>query len=340
MFEQLAELLAGKQKIAVVIANNPDVDSVGSALALADIFDSLGKKAYVYCRGEIPYYLHFLEAWPEIQNSLEADYDLAVMVDNSSLALLEDEHAQTSAVDILRRKPLLILDHHPVASDIDFASLVYNLPEMAATGQLIYAIAKELNWPLEERSATYLAASILSDSLGFTSQAVIGNSEPLRVVAELVDLGVDLNALSQRRLQWQEIPARLIPYKGELLQRVEFYEQDQIALLAIEYEEIKKLGSLFNPTIILDELRSVERMKLSLGFKKYENPSGQLFRVTLRIRCHRRCQVANKLAEGFGGGGHPYAAGAKWQGKALEFTDIKQQVLKRAGELLREEKTS
>ena len=259
------------------------------------------------------------------------------MVDNSALALLEDEHSQTSAVDILRQKPLVILDHHPVTSDIDFASLIYNLPEMAATGQLIYAIAKELDWPLEERSATYLAASILSDSLGFTSQAIIGNSEPLRVVAALVDLGVDLNALARRRLQWQEIPAKLIPYKGELLQRVEFYEQEQIALLTIEYEEIKKLGSLFNPTIILDGLRSVEGLRLSLGFKKYENQAGQLFRVTLRIRCHRRCQVAKKLATSFGGGGHPYAAGVKWQGGVLEFADIKQQVLERASALLEEE---
>ena len=51
MFEELAELLADKRKIAVVVANNPDVDSVGSALALADIFDGLGKEAFVYCRG-------------------------------------------------------------------------------------------------------------------------------------------------------------------------------------------------------------------------------------------------------------------------------------------------
>ena len=334
MFEELAKLLEDKQKIVIVIANNPDVDSVGSALALMEIFTQMQKETTVYCRSEIPFYLHFLKDWQQIQNTLTTTYDLAIMVDNSALALLEDDNAKINAVNILRSKPLVILDHHPLESDIDFATLIYNEPSMAATGELIYAISQELKWPLNELSATYLAASILSDSLGFTSQIMIENSQPLRVVADLVDLGVDLNALAQRRLQWQEIPARLVAYRGELFQRVVFYQQDRIALLTIEYDEIKKLGSLFNPTIVLDDLRQIENLKLTLGFKKYQNPSGQLFRVTLRIRCYRQCRIAQDLAETFGGGGHPYAAGAKWQDNNLDFATIEQDVLKRAGELL------
>ena len=334
MFEELAKLLEDKQKIVIVIANNPDVDSVGSALALAEIFTQMQKEATIYCRSEIPFYLHFLKDWHQIQNTLTTAYDLAIMVDNSALALLEDDNAKINAVNILRSKPLVILDHHPLESNIDFATLIYNEASMAATGELIYAISQELKWPLNELSATYLAASILSDSLGFTSQIMIKNSQPLRVVADLVDLGVDLNALAQRRLQWQEIPARLVAYRGELFQRVVFYQQDRIALLTIEYDEIKKLGSLFNPTIVLDDLRQIENLKLTLGFKKYQNPSGQLFRVTLRIRCYRQCRIAQDLAETFGGGGHPYAAGAKWQDNNLDFATIEQDVLKRAGELL------
>ena len=336
-FSELADLLASRRKIAVIIANNPDADSVGSALALAEIFAQIGKEVFVYCRATIPTYLRFLEGWSEIQESLSNNYDLAVMVDNSSLALLEDDGNLPSASDILRSKPLVILDHHRVESDIDFASLTYNHPEMAATGQLIYNIAQELDWPLEKQTATYLAASILSDSLGFTSQVMLQNSAPLRVVADLVDLGVDLNALALRRLHWQEIPARLVSYRGELLQRIEFYEKEQVAMLTIEYEEIKKLGSLFNPTIVLDELRLVENLKLTLGFKKYQRSGGGVFRVTLRIRCYHRSQIAHKLANSFGGGGHPYAAGAKWQGAGLDFMAIKEKVLAKAGELLKAE---
>ena len=334
MFAELADLLEPCQKINIIVANNPDADSLGSALALEEIFIQLDKKVNLYCRSEIPVYLRFLDGWQRFENTFNVDYDLAIMVDNSARKLLGNGEEIEEIVNRLRLKPLIILDHHLSVSDIDFAELIINQPQMAATGQLIYAIAKELAWPLNETSAAFLAASILSDSLGFTSQIMVKNSEPLRVVAELVDLGVNLSDLAQKRLKWQELPVGLIPYRGELLKRIEFYGQDQIALLTIEYEEIKKLGSLFNPTVILDEMRAVENVRLSLGFKKYKNQLNQLFRVTLRIRCHRNCQIAQSLAETFGGGGHPYAAGAKWEADSLDFDKIKDDVLKTAIDLL------
>ena len=282
----------------------------------------------------MPNYLHFLDGWQDVQNILRTDYDLAIMVDNSSRKLLGNEADIEQTINLLKTKPLAILDHHLSISDIDFATLCINEPKMAATGQLIYVIAQEFNWPLNEVSATFLAAAILSDSLGFKSQIMVENSEPLRVMADLVDLGVDLSDLSQRRLKWQELPTDLVAYRGELLQRIEFYEKNQIATLSIEYEEIKKLGSLYNPTIVLDEMRLVENVKLSLGFKKYEDKLNRLFRVTLRIRCHHNCQIAQDLAEDFGGGGHPYAAGVKWEADNLDFAQIKRSVLEKAGNLL------
>ncbi len=336
MFTELADLLEPCQKINIIVANNPDADSLGSALALEEIFTQLDKKVNLYCHSEIPVYLRFLDGWQRFENTFNPDYDLAIMVDNSARKLLGNGEEIEEIVNRLRLKPLVILDHHSSDSDIDFAELIINQPQMAATGQLIYAIAKEFSWPLNETSATFLAASILSDSLGFTSQIMVKNSQPLRVVAELVDLGVNLSDLAQKRLKWQELPVDLVAYRGELLKRIEFYGQNQIAFLTIEYEEIKKLGSLFNPTVILDEMRAVENVKLSLGFKKYKNQLNQLFRVTLRIRCHRNCQIAQSLAEIFGGGGHPYAAGAKWEADSLDFDKIKNDVLKTAVDLLSE----
>lgn len=332
MFKDLADLVQSSKKIVILMANNPDGDSLASALALEEILIPLKKEVRLYCRAEIPHYLRFLDGWQRFENNLHPDYDLAIMVDNSAKNLIDDD-GHGEVIKQLRLKPLVILDHHSTVSDIDFSTICINQPEMVSTGQLIYTIAKELDWPLNKVSVTFLATSILSDSLGFTSQVMLKNSQPLRVMAELVDLGVDLSDLAQRRLEWQKIPADLVDYRGQLLQRIEFYENNQVALLVIEHDEIKKLGSLYNPTIVLDEMRLVEGMKICLGFKKYLNPAGQLFRVTLRIRCYHGCQIAQKLAEMHGGGGHPYAAGAKWEGD-LDFDQIKDDVLKTVNGLL------
>lgn len=332
MFKRLQTLLAKANTILIVIANNPDADSVSSALALANIMQDLGKKAWLYCQVDIPIYLHFLTQWQQISKNLPESYDLALMVDNSSSTLLASP--QDNLLNRLKQQPLVILDHHATESDISWAT-VYNNPEMVATGQLIYVISKELSWPLNLETANLLAVSILSDSLGFNSQSMTGNSQPLRIVADLVDLGVDLSELNDRRLKWQQIPASYVSYKADLLRRIQFCHKDQIAYLVVGHQEIKERSSIFNPTIILDEMRSVETVRVTLGFKQYQDRLENVNRITLRIRCHNQSQIAQDLAEKFGGGGHPYAAGVKWESQDLDITDIRDQVLKTAADLLK-----
>ena len=336
MFTKFDQLLQASQTVVVVIANNPDADSLGSALALKEILGDLQKEVHLYCGVEIPLYLRYLAGWEEVKTILVSTYDLAIMVDNSTQSLL-DHQGQTNITQTLRSKPLVILDHHASQSNIDFAQIHINQPQMAATGQLIYTIAQELKWPLNQRAAHFLAASILSDSLGFTSQIMVNNATPLRVMADLVDLGVNLPQMSQKRLEWREIPAQLIAWKGELLQRIEFSDQGQIASLVVSHQDVKRFGSLFNPTVVLDEMKLVEKVKLSLGFKIYEDSRGQSKRITVRIRCYRDSQIAQDLAQTFGGGGHPYASGVKWEQGNLDFMKIKQEVLATARQLLKEE---
>ena len=74
---------------------------------------------------------------------------------------------------------------------------------------------------------------------------------------------------------------------------------------------------------------------LTLGFKKYYNQANQLERLTLRIRCFQQTDIAQDLAEKFGGGGHPFAAGVKWQGGPLDLDKIKQEVYDFATQLLK-----
>ena len=295
MFEELGKKVKSAQKIVILVANNPDADSVGSALALAQTFRQFQKEVFLYCAINIPVYLHFLEEYHLFGTQLPHNYDLAIMVDNSAVKLMANQDIVTT----IESRPLIILDHHLSEGEIK-AELSIVDSQMAATGELIYKIAQALKWPLNQMAATYLAASISGDTLGFSSKVMTNNPNPLRVMAELVALGADLHDLAQKRLKWQQLPAHLIAYKGELYKRIEFYENAKIALLTIPHEEIKTYGLTFNPTIVLDEMRFVEGSQLTLGFKQYlDNKSGQLKRLTLRIRCHDQAQIALELAEIF-----------------------------------------
>ena len=333
---QVQDLLDNAKVVLVVVANNPDADSLGSALALEEIFSDQQKTVRLYCGADIPTYLHFLDGWSRFSNIFQLDYDVAIMVDNSSADLLASG-SEPQIIAKLQQRPLIVFDHHASQLSCDFATVHYNDPHMIATGQLIYEIAQQLDWSINATAATCLVSSILGDSLGFTSQGMIDNAQPLRVVADLVDKGVNLHQLARQRLAANTLTPALIALKGELLQRIEFQHQNQIALLTVSHAEVKQCGLLWNPTVVLDEMKFVPSVKISLGFKQYQSSSGQLNRVTLRIRSHAQCRIAQALAQTFGGGGHVFAAGAKWEAAELNFASIYNQVLQKTIELLDQE---
>jgi nanoRNase/pAp phosphatase (c-di-AMP/oligoRNAs hydrolase) len=67
---------------------------------------------------------------------------------------------------------------------------------------------------------------------------------------------------------------------------------------------------------------------IGIVFKTYDNG-----RITASIRCNPTFPLANKLAEYFSGGGHPYAAGFKVQ-DGRSFDEIKSETIRIATGLL------
>jgi phosphoesterase RecJ-like protein len=144
---------------------------------------------------------------------------------------------------------------------------------------------------------------------------------------------VDLSEIDNARRETQKREAELIPYKGKLLERVEFYADERIATVTIPWDEIEKYSPLYNPSmLVLDDMRLAKNTDIAIAFKVYKEG-----RVTAKIRANYGRGIADKLAEHFGGGGHPYAAGFKvTSGKSYE--DIKSETIEQAVKLLEEVK--
>jgi phosphoesterase RecJ-like protein len=88
---------------------------------------------------------------------------------------------------------------------------------------------------------------------------------------------------------------------------------------------------LYNPSmLVLDDMRLARNTHIAVAFKVYRDG-----RITAKIRANYGRGIANKLAEHFGGGGHPYAAGFKViDGRSYE--DIKAETINVAVKLLDE----
>jgi phosphoesterase RecJ-like protein len=326
--EDIKKYVAEAKDILIIQADNPDGDSLGSALALEQILGDMGKNPQLYCGVDIPEYLRFLEGWDRVQKIIPNKIDLSIIVDTSALVLLEQLEHEPGRVWIAA-KPVIVLDHHSeVECDIPYATVVCNGQEHVATGELIYDIAKELTWPLSVAAQANLLQSILSDTLGLSSEATTANT--YRRIANMIDDGVDRAKLEEARRALSKMAQSVYSYKADLIKRTEFYgENGEVAVVTIPEDELFSIGTLYNPApLIQNEISMVQGVRVGIVLKRYKN------RVTGAIRCTDGAGIAHTIAEKYGGGGHPYAAGFKVDKTFINFAELKSDVIADALRLL------
>jgi len=322
---QIKELVEAATKIVIIQADNPDGDSLASSLALEQILGDLGKEPYMYCGVDIPSYLSYLAGWDRVSTELPPNFDLSIIVDTSAESLLE-QLGKTGQLTWVKSKPCIVLDHHQTDQTIPFATVSCNQAAVA-TGEVIFEIAAELDWPLSHEACSMLATSIMADSRGLTTDKTTARS--IHIIAELVDKGVSIPELEVARRAMMKRPAELVHYKGVLLQRSEYLLDDKLAIITIPWEEIEKYSHAYNPTmLVIEDMLLAEKTEVVIGFKVY--PDG---RITAKIRANYGSPVAGDLAAAFGGGGHPYASGFKVQ-DGTTFTELKAKVIAKVEELL------
>ncbi len=306
MYDQIKQLIDDAQKIVIIQPENPDGDSLASALALEEILGDLGKETSLYCPIDMPKYLHYINGWDRVSIDWNGKYDLAIIVDTAAEALLQKSLSDHSIRQLLESKPVIVLDHHIEADDGNDLSFSHELvlsDAAASTGELIYEIAKELKWNVNPSAAENLFISLASDTLGLTTPSV--TLRTFEVATELIRLGVIPAVIEQRRREYMRKPADILTYKGNLIQRIDYLCDGKVALIHIPWAEIQEFSDRYNPSVlVLDEMRLVEGVDVAIAIKTY--PDGKL---TGKIRSNK--PISNVLAGYFGGGGHAYSAGFK-----------------------------
>jgi phosphoesterase RecJ-like protein len=323
--EQIQSILGAAQKVVILQADNPDGDSLCSALALEQILHEMGKEPILYCGVDIPSYLSYLAGWDRVSKEIPPKFDASIIVDTSASSLFE-QLEKTGQKGWVAARPTILIDHHPVENSITFANVVCNQTAVA-TGEVIYELALQLQWPLNQTAKEMLASAIMSDSLGLTTDATTARS--IHIIGELVEGGVSIPALEQKRRELMRKSPELIKYKGELLQRIEYFNDNRVATITIPWKEIEQYSPQYNPSmLVLDDMRMSIGTEVAVAFKLYSDGH-----ITAKIRCNFGAPIAGDLAAAFGGGGHPYASGFKTK-NGQKFEEVKASCIQKAGELL------
>ena len=325
MYTKFADFLEGKNKICVIQAENPDGDSMGSAIALDYLLD--GKEVSLYCPVDVPKYLRYFADWSRVTNEFDYKADGYIIVDTAAEVLLSKLLDDTAIRNRLYSAPVFVIDHHETADDLNFPheSIIEVRPSCT---EVIYRIAKDLRFDINKEAAEALFQGLLSDTLGLTSASV--SAETFEIAAELTRLGASISELEERRREFMKKSPRILDYKADLIHRIEYSLDGSLATVHIPWEDIREYSDEYNPNVlILEEMRLVEGVQVAVAIKTY--PDGK---VTGKIRTSPDAPIAEKIAGYFGGGGHPLAAGFRTYDTTYE--DVVRDLVKIIPEMLKD----
>lgn len=323
MYNSFSDFIKNKSRICIIQAENPDGDSLGSAIALDYILGNTANT--LYCPVEIPKYLRYFADWSRVTNEFDYKADGYIIVDTAANILLSKLLADSAIKNCLYTHPVLVLDHHETPDDLEFnhESIIETLP---ACANLIFNIAQDQNLNISKEAAEAIYSAISSDTLGLVSPSV--TADTMRVMAQLIELGANPAKLDEERREFMKKSPRILDYKADLIKRVEYSLDGSVATVHIPFEEIQEYSDEYNPNVlILEELRLVQGVIVAISVKTY--PDGK---ATGKIRT--TLPIADKIAGYFGGGGHPYAAGFRIYD--TDYNEIVHDIIKITPQLLEE----
>lgn len=175
------------EKILIFGHQNPDTDTICSAIAYADLKNKLGFNAEPVrlgqVNGETQYALdYFKQESPRLVETAANEVNGVILVDHNE--------RQQSIKDIEEVQVLEVIDHHRIANFETAEPLYHRAEPVGCTATILNKMYKENNVKIEKEIAGLMLSAIISDSLLFKSPTC--TDQDVAAAKELAEIaGVD-----------------------------------------------------------------------------------------------------------------------------------------------------
>lgn len=317
--EAACQAIRGGERAIILAHQNPDADTLGSALAIARALRTLGKEAVVICEDEIPTIYSFIpDVERVIRETHRRDFDIGIACDAQ-----EPFRVGGSKDPLYSTDALITIDHHPTSHEIEPAAsaspaavdagepvepvpdyagrrILLLDPAAAATAEIVIDLIDALGVPVDREIAEQLMAALVGDTGGFR----FPNATPrtFEIAARLTRCGA--LASEAARIIYESRSFISTALLGRALTSIETDASGCIVWGRVRMEDFQALGATDADTdSIVNHIRGVKGARVGIIFREIERNS-----VRISLRSQPGVDV-RKIAAIFGGGGHERAAG-------------------------------
>jgi phosphoesterase RecJ-like protein len=302
----IASALEKAGTVVTVSHRRPDADTLGSALALADLLERRGKSVKCFCSDPVPLSLLTLPGSDKFTS------DPNVFWGAHTVVVLDAGDMKFAGVDkivpaLAPRPVVLNIDHHNANEFFGDVNLV--VPGAASTTEIVYDLYGAFGVRATEAAATNLLAGVVTDTMMFFNPATSASS--LAFASSLHKLGADHKTVSALAMRNKSIES--LSLWGKALERLKYDEASGRASTVLYAEETVGSGDEDALGGLSNFLNSMLPARVVVVLRELGDGT-----VKGSLRTAREDTDVAAEAIGRGGGGHRKAAGFVVRGKVVE----------------------
>lgn len=299
-----------KSRVLVASHTSPDGDALGSTLSLGLLMEALGHDVFFYNQDVTPDIYQFLPSAERLQRHIPQtrSFDFTLVID-----VFDKERAGLKDVRKENLGKMIILDHHFTTEK--HGDYQYIDTSAAASGVLVYRLAKALGQPITLPMALNIYACIMTDTGSFHYSSA--NPEAYAIAGEMVGLGVQPWEFARR--VYESYPANRFFLLAEVLKSLEISTDGKFAFIYLGLETLTRFGADADLTDgFINYPRSISGVEVSI-FLREKSPG----KFKASFRSSGSIDV-RPICFQLGGGGHRNAAGCNIDG---QFAEVKARIL-------------
>lgn len=314
--KDIKKIIIEANKIGITFHTSPDGDAIGSALGLLNGLRELGKEVYIISKDTLSEDFSFLPYSEEINGEVKEPIDgtdLVIVLDCGNLERISADLSNFNGM-------IINIDHH--VSNDKYGFINYVDTKAAATAEIVFLLLKEIGYEFSvkeeilKKIGTCLYTSLITDTGSFRHSNVTKRTH--EIAGTLIGVGVNNSSIYNNLFDNRSI--NKLNLMGYAFENAKLYFDGKVVLTVLDNNILKKFNSEKEDTSdIIGNLLSLKTVEVAILLKEVEEG----------VKCSLRSKYdfdVRKIAEIFGGGGHPKAAGLMQKGILLH--NIKDNILK------------